>query len=79
MPIYEYSCKECDHKFSHLHKRLGEAAPNCPKCGSANVKKLFSTFSAATASASSSCAAADACPHVQEGHHCCPGCCHHHG
>ena len=24
-------------------------------------------------------AAADACPHAQEGHHCCPGCCHHHG
>ncbi|MBR6058927.1 MAG: zinc ribbon domain-containing protein [Victivallales bacterium] len=80
MPIYEYSCKDCGHKFSHLHKRLGESAPNCPNCDSVNVKKLFSTFSASMASAKSSCAMADSCPHAQEGHQCGSGCgCHHHG
>ena len=80
MPIYEYACQDCQHKFSHLHKRLGEPAPACPECGSQKVKKLFSTFSAAKGSSAAPCAAADSCPHAHEEHHCGPGCCcHHHG
>ena len=74
MPIYEYECQKCGKVFSHLHRRLNEAAPVCPECGG-ETKKKFSSFSAKVASPG--CAHADACP-AAGGHTCCPGCCHHH-
>ncbi|NLG15182.1 MAG: zinc ribbon domain-containing protein [Lentisphaerae bacterium] len=79
MPIYEYSCNECNHKFSHLHKRLGEPPPPCPKCNSDNIKKAFSTFSASSKSSASSCQQAARCPIAQgsSGHPSCAGCCPH--
>ncbi|MBQ6474479.1 MAG: zinc ribbon domain-containing protein [Victivallales bacterium] len=78
MPIYEYQCRQCGHRFSHLHRRLNEAAPACPKCGS-EVKKLFSSFSATTETAPG-CPHADSCPAAGHTHG--PGCgcgcgCHH--
>ena len=77
MPIYEYNCPDCGNLFSHLHKRLGEAAPECPKCSSKKVKKQFSTFAPATSGAGP-CAQADACPMgASAGHSCCAGCRHH--
>jgi len=47
MPIYEYNCVKCGHHFEHLHRRLSEPAPMCPKCGAKGPKKQFSVFSAA--------------------------------
>lgn len=41
MPVYEFACKSCGHRFSTLCK-LGEDA-SCPKCGG-ETKKLFSPF-----------------------------------
>ncbi len=76
MPIYEYECQKCGKVFSHLHRRLNEAAPACPECGDKDVKKKFSSFSAKVQA--NGCAHADACPAGGGGHQCCPGCCHHH-
>ena len=42
MPIYEYVCMECESHFEEL-VRNGEE-PDCPDCGSANVRKQFSVF-----------------------------------
>ena len=42
MPIYEYKCKKCGHKFEKLV--FGQEKTKCPKCKSENLKKLFSTF-----------------------------------
>ncbi len=79
MPIYEYHCQDCKNTFSHLHKRLGEAAPACPKCQSQNIRKLLSTFSAGSRSAAASCPRAEQCPTAAASKHsCCSGCCHHH-
>lgn len=39
MPNYEYKCVSCDHIFE-LWQNVGEAAPQCPECGS-DVKKVF--------------------------------------
>jgi putative FmdB family regulatory protein len=39
LPNYEYQCTECQHLFE-IWQPVGEAAPNCPECGSA-VKKIF--------------------------------------
>jgi len=45
MPLYEYACAECGHRFEIL-QRLGEGAEglSCPKCDAARVEKQFSTF-----------------------------------
>jgi putative FmdB family regulatory protein len=75
MPIYEYSCSDCKHQFSHLHKRLGEAAPPCPECQSSKVSKRISTFSARVSSGASSCAMAGSCPVAADGgQQCCSSC-----
>jgi len=48
MPIFEYSCRTCGFRFEKLQK-AGETSPvACPGCGSVEVKKELSPFSAAT-------------------------------
>jgi putative FmdB family regulatory protein len=55
MPIYEYRCADCSHRFEIL-QRMGENGDGlaCPECGARKVEKQLSTFAAATASSSSS-------------------------
>lgn len=43
MPIYEYKCQKCGHKFEELV--LGSEEIKCPRCGSKRLKKLLSSFS----------------------------------
>ena len=46
MPIYEYICKKCNHRFSVLHRSGSkEKDTMCPKCDSDDIKKNFSVFS----------------------------------
>lgn len=40
MPIYEYSCEACGHRFEALVR--GEARPSCPSCESRDLKRLLS-------------------------------------
>ena len=40
MPIYEYACKSCAHRFEALVLR-GEA-PACDACGSLELERLMS-------------------------------------
>ena len=55
MPIYEYSCNECDEIFAFLKfANKDEEDTVCPKCGSKNVKKLVSSFSCSLPSDSGS-------------------------
>lgn len=42
MPLYEYTCESC-HERSEL-LIVGEQKPVCPKCGSEQLHKEFSTF-----------------------------------
>lgn len=44
MPIYEYECEKCGHRFDKLVSR-SDVKVKCEKCASARVKKLISTFS----------------------------------
>jgi putative FmdB family regulatory protein len=39
MPIYDYQCRACKHRFELLVKP-GEKV-NCPKCDAANVERAF--------------------------------------
>lgn len=47
MPLYEYRCEACAHRFEVL-QRLGEDAEGleCPRCGEARVARQLSTFAA---------------------------------
>jgi len=45
MPIYEYTCKTCGHRFEALV--FGGKTPDCPECGGRRLEKLFSVFGVA--------------------------------
>lgn len=34
MPIYEYQCKKCSHRFEKIQKFSDPHVTKCPKCGS---------------------------------------------
>ncbi|MBN1786923.1 MAG: zinc ribbon domain-containing protein [Sedimentisphaerales bacterium] len=59
MPIFEYKCGKCGHKTEFLEKADSGQKHTCEKCGSDDMKKLFSTFSAGSGSKSSG---SDSCP-----------------
>jgi putative FmdB family regulatory protein len=48
MPIYEYACRSCEHRFEELVSSYGTLIA-CPQCTSGETEKLLSTFSARTA------------------------------
>ena len=45
MPLYEYACAECGHRFEIL-QRLGDGSDglDCPVCGAERLEKQCSTF-----------------------------------
>jgi putative FmdB family regulatory protein len=46
MPLYDYKCRKCGHRFEEL-VRLGDT-PDCPACHACNPEKLFSTSAGIT-------------------------------
>ncbi len=42
MPLYEYQCEGCGHRFERIQKFSDPPADACPKCGAA-VRKLISS------------------------------------
>lgn len=47
MPIFEYRCEECGHRFDAFFRQAEDADKEqlvCAKCGSAKVRKLFSVI-----------------------------------
>jgi putative FmdB family regulatory protein len=42
MPIFEYSCQSCGHRFEHLTRADREAT--CPACDGKALSKHLSTF-----------------------------------
>jgi putative FmdB family regulatory protein len=44
MPIFEYSCRHCDHQFEQIVLSAHEEI-SCPKCASGAVEKQLSVFS----------------------------------
>ncbi len=45
MPVYEYKCKKCGEKFE-LRRGFFQIRGliKCPKCGSEDAERIFSTF-----------------------------------
>lgn len=42
MPIYEYACAACGHKFEEWQKMSDAPVRTCPKCKKKKVEKLIS-------------------------------------
>ena len=42
MPIFEYICKQCNHRFEALV--FGDQKPTCPKCQSERLAPQLSVF-----------------------------------
>jgi len=42
MPIYEYECKACGHRFEAIQKISDNPLTTCPECNENAVKKLIS-------------------------------------
>ena len=54
MPIYEYCCKRCNHRFEDLVKAVGvRVVVVCPECDNRDVMRLPSVFGVGVSSVSS--------------------------
>ena len=42
MPIYEYECKACGHRFEAIQKISDDPLTDCPQCQKKELKKLIS-------------------------------------
>ena len=51
MPIFEYACKECNHRFEAVV--LGKEKPSCPKCHSKSLSTQLSVFAVSAKGGSS--------------------------
>lgn len=51
MPIYEYTCDDCQADFELLIR--GQEQPACPTCGGQKLEKQFSVPAAHTAASAS--------------------------
>src|SRR5687768_8974 len=43
MPLYEYECTACGHRFELIQKFSDAAIEQCPNCSELKVKKLLSS------------------------------------
>jgi putative FmdB family regulatory protein len=49
MPLYEYTCRSCGHRFEVLQRMgAGSAGLACPRCSMRRPRRELSTFAAAT-------------------------------
>lgn len=55
MPIFEYSCRKCGHRFEKLQKGAEAQVSACPSCGSEEVRKEISAFSSSSSTGATSC------------------------
>ena len=43
MPLYEYECSACGHRFERIQKFSDSPVEVCPNCGEPRVQKLLSS------------------------------------
>lgn len=42
MPLYEYECKSCHHRFEKIQKFSDPPQTTCPNCGKETVEQVLS-------------------------------------
>jgi putative FmdB family regulatory protein len=50
MPLYEFQCRGCNHRFEEL-VRASDGPPHCPSCQGRELDKLLSAFAVGTGAA----------------------------
>jgi len=43
VPLYEYECKKCHHRFERIQQFSDKPVRRCPKCKTGRVEKLISS------------------------------------
>jgi putative FmdB family regulatory protein len=43
VPLYEYECQKCHHRFEEIQRLWDPPIKKCPKCKKGRVKKLLSS------------------------------------
>ncbi len=44
MPVYDYECSSCGHKFTLVvPMKEHESSPKCPKCGETETEQTWDT------------------------------------
>lgn len=59
MPIFEYVCRECNHRFELLVQ--GSTPVACPQCKTTKIEKQFSAFGVGATSSWASSGGPSAC------------------
>ena len=59
MPIFEYSCKSCEHEFEALI--FGNEKASCPKCKSKSLVPRLSVFAVSAKGTASTAPSAGPC------------------
>lgn len=54
MPLRDYACTDCGHRFEHLERSSQRRKPRCPSCGSRNLAVAHSGFAVAQATSNPS-------------------------
>lgn len=55
MPIYEYTCSKCDHRFEKLVRSMTRPQEvQCPECGSSQTARALSVFAVGSESVTKS-------------------------
>jgi len=58
MPIFEYRCEKCG-EVAEVLVRPGEVKTlKCPRCGSSELKRLFSSFGCGSGNSAAGCGGA---------------------
>lgn len=42
MPLYEYECRKCKHRFERIQRLSEPPVESCPRCKEGRVRKLLS-------------------------------------
>jgi len=44
MPLFEFQCRQCGHRFETLVLSTSRSKPTCPACDGSDLEKLVSVF-----------------------------------
>lgn len=62
MPVYEYHCRKCDHRFEEMTRMTSsreEVGPTCPKCDAAGSERVLSVFAVSSEAAGKASSSAE--------------------
>jgi putative FmdB family regulatory protein len=60
MPLFEFQCRSCGHRFETLVLSTSRSTPACPACHGTDLEKLVSVFGVGSGGAAGRSTAAPA-------------------